>query len=108
MKMENPLIFRTGAAFRKGSGLTLEQENAMALALCRFLNANRLVRQPLLEHEPGQWDQFELRLHAFTDTGFAVMRCGLDKWMRGIDRGKQPEDMKPLEDCLKKLGKSAD
>ena len=106
--MENPLIFRTGAAFRKGSGLSLEHENSMALALCRFLNANQLVREPLREREPGQWDQFELRMHDLTDTGFAVMQCGLPKWMRGIDRGKKPEDIKALEDCLIKLNKLSD
>lgn len=74
----------------------------MASALCDFLNANGLVHRPLALHEPGQWEDFELRMNDLTDVGFEVMRCGLDKWMRGLDRGKPASDTSVLEKCLKK------
>lgn len=101
--MQNALIFRTGKVFREGSGASLEVEAALGCALCRFLNTHHLVHQPLTIREPGQWDGFELRLLDLTDRGLAVMRCGLDKWMKGLDRGKDPADTRVLENCLAKI-----
>lgn len=99
----DPLIFRTGPVFRSGSGYTLEQEAALGTSLCRFLNESGLVHIPLSLRDVGQWDDFELRLSHLTEQGFLVMRCGLDKWLKGLDRGKDVSDTSVMKKCLAKV-----
>ncbi|UTY55834.1 hypothetical protein [Massilia sp. erpn] len=101
--MSNFLIIKGGSAFRNGAGIEIDKEAAIFTALCGFLNAHGLAVAPLPVHGPGQWDDFALRVNDVNETGLALIRAGLDKWLRGIDRGKAPEDVSLLQKALEKL-----
>jgi hypothetical protein len=95
------LLVRGGPAFRSGSGCSMEDEAAMFSALHAFLGTNCLL-QPGFER-PEHWSDYELRAMHLTDEGMAVMRCGLDKWLRAIDRGTAPGRTTALEKCLRSI-----
>lgn len=97
----NPLIVRAGPNFRAGSGASLELEAAMFSSLHAFLSDSGLLR-PGFER-PDNWSDYELRTLDLTDEGMAVMRCGLHKWLRALDRGTAPAKVSALEKCLRSV-----
>ena len=96
----DPLIFRAGEKFRRGSGYTIEQEAAVCGALCEFLTTNALNTRALPSKDTRDWSSFELRFSDVTEEGLATIKAALDKWMRGIDGGKDPYDTRALTKAL--------
>lgn len=98
-KPMNFLIIRAGTEFRLGSGISIKDEAIMFSSLHRFLSVNGLLH-PEFE-APADWSDYELRASHLTDEGVAVIRCGLVKWLRAIDRGTTPTKVSALEKCLR-------
>jgi hypothetical protein len=105
--MQNYLIIRAGQNFRLGSGVSVEDEAAMFSALCDLLTRNGLTRTPLSPPHGGDWEGFELREMDLTEDGLAVIDCGLDRWLKALDRGKLPSDISIFDKCFAKLTKNA-
>ena len=104
--MDNFLILRAGPHFRLGAGIGMKQEADMFSSLCGFLQAHDLLATSI-ELPLGGWDGFELRAFDVSSNGLAVMKCGLDRWMRALDKGKPVGDVAILEKCLDKVRKAA-
>ncbi|GAB2864394.1 hypothetical protein GCM10027277_36430 [Pseudoduganella ginsengisoli] len=104
--MDNYLLIRTGPNFRLGAGIDIAEEAAVFDALCGFLKQHALLA-PSVVLPAGGWEGFELRAHDLTEEGLAVMKCGLDRWLTGQDKGKPASDVGVLEKCLAKVRKAA-
>lgn len=61
--------------------------------MAEFLQQNRLTARQLLA--PGEEPNEEFGIHTsdLTDLGCMVMMKGYDKWLRAVDRGRDPADM---------------
>jgi len=70
-----------------------------------FLARSNLLSPTAPAFPSGSLDDFQIRSGDLTEKGFKVLQCGLDKWMGGIDRGKDPSDVSVLEKCLLKVEK---
>jgi len=103
--MEDYLILRAGPRFRIGSGISVELEAAMWRAFHDFLARSNLLSPTAPAFPSGSLDDFQIRSGHVTEKGIKVLRCGLDKWMRRIDNGKDPSDVSVLETCLLKVEK---
>jgi hypothetical protein len=98
----NTLLFRAGKNFRLGAGISEASEAALCSALCDFLVSHDLAASRLGAND-GSWEHFEIRVKDLTPDGVEVLKGGLDNWLRGIDRGKDPSDTGALSRALKKL-----
>jgi len=105
MQKHNYLFFRGGADFRGGSGYSVETEAGMCHALCRFLTSNGLNSKELPVDDVESWEGFELRHADVNALGLAVMQIGFRRWLRGIDKGKDPSDVGSLKRALKEVRK---
>ena len=70
------------------------------IALHRFLVGHNLLHEPLLSENETITDSFELWKSDLTDEGYALISAGYMKWLRGIDRGKNVEDVTILQKTL--------
>ena len=71
--------------------------------LARFLDDHGLTRSPVATRAID--DAFAIRSTDLTEDGLQLMRAAYDAWLRGIDRGRSPEDVRSLEKALRKLRK---
>ena len=92
------LVIRAGENFRRSSGISVEDEVRLFSTLHQFLSANGLLCAEF--DVPADWSSYELRSSHLTEEGVAVIRCGLDKWLRAVDRGTSPEKASALKNCL--------
>ncbi len=102
--MRDFLLLKGGPTFRLGSGLSEATEREMWDALFALLRANDLLAGGVaLPSSSAASEGFSLRTTHLNERGFAVMQCGLDKWLRAIDRGRPPSDTSVLQKCLAKV-----
>jgi len=66
-----------------------------------FLQDNGLTTRELLSEDQPVTEELKVMKSDLTDDGFAVVKAAYDKWLRGIDRGKDIEDVTLLEKSLK-------
>ena len=96
-------MLKGGAASRRGSGASIEEEAAYLGAAIAFINANSLALEPIPLPAKGDWEGFELRRSQLTEEGFQFFSKNRTKWLTGIDRGKDPSDTSSLNRALKKF-----
>jgi hypothetical protein len=101
--MQDFLLLRAGEKFRRGSGISIEREFSMWTALLCFLQDNKLKLTTTVLTDQSELEGLELRSVDLTEAGVDVMRCGLDKWLKGLDRGKDPSDVAVFTKCLAKV-----
>jgi len=97
------LILRAGKNFRAGSAVSAELERELWLSLSSFLNAQKCVKSPIVVPDLEDMEGFELRSKSLSEKGLQLVKAGLDKWLKGIDRGKPPSDISILEKALAKI-----
>jgi hypothetical protein len=95
------LVIRAGENFRRGSGISVDDEKRLFSALHEFLLTNDLLHTGF--DAPSDWSDYELRSSHLNEEGLAVVQCGLDKWLKAIDRGTSPEKASSLNKCLVKV-----
>lgn len=68
-----------------------------------FLQENHLTTRTILD--PGSEPEVSLRIMKsdLTDEGYEVVKAAYDKWLRGIDKGKDVSDLTTLEKALEKI-----
>ncbi len=101
--MNDYLIFRGGADYREWGGVTKEKEIEIWRSLIEFLDTNQLMLKRVEIANLHDMEGVELRSGSLNELGNAVIKCGFDKWLRGIDKGKSPSNLSALEKCLEKL-----
>jgi hypothetical protein len=79
---------------------TDEQIHSIFRSLVFFLQENGLTTRVLLEKNELITDDFAIKVSDLTDNGFELMRKCHDKWLRGIDKGKDPANLKVFEKGL--------
>jgi len=100
--VRDQLVLRGGEAARRGSGLSPEKEYEMWRNLLAFLANNGLATTlPALSATPESIDFIELRYSNLTQTGQLVLRAGMDKWLKAMDRGQPASNLAALEKALK-------
>lgn len=100
--MSDFLILRAGSKFRLGSGIAEEREFEIWSNLLSFLRQNSLLAVSF-EIDAESMEGRELRSSHLTEKGVLVIRDGLDKWMRWLDKGKPAADVSILQKSLTKF-----
>jgi len=87
-----------------GNPETIEHIERRFRSLAEFLKSNDLLSENacLPEITSPISPTYCIRSSHLTHFGLAVMKAGYDKWLRAIDRGKSPEDIKLLVTALQK------
>jgi hypothetical protein len=84
--------------------LTLNQDLRLRFfVLMKFLQEHGLTKSPAIGSISDIDDSFSLKSSDLTDEGMLLMKDGYSRWVRGIDKGKSPEDVRILEKSLKKI-----
>jgi hypothetical protein len=68
-----------------------------------FLQKNNLVVRKLIDNESDIDENFCYKVSDLTDEGLEFTKIALAKYVNGIDRGKDPSNVKVLERELKKM-----
>jgi hypothetical protein len=68
-----------------------------------FLQNNGLANREILASSQPVSDALQIKKSDLTDDGFAVVKASYDKWLRGIDKGKEISDVTALEKALEKV-----
>ncbi len=68
-----------------------------------FIQSNGLATRQILCDEDPVTNSLEIRKSDLTDEGFQVVQSAYDKWLRGIDKGKQISDVSALYKALSKI-----
>jgi hypothetical protein len=92
---------------RPGSIETLEDVAGRFWAVVSFLQSNGLTSRVIASGPEAIDKRFEIWSGDLTPKGLAVMRAGYDKWLGAIDRGKNPEDVTPLQRALQRINREA-
>ena len=72
-------------------------------ALIQFLQEHQLTVKLLLEQGEPLTDESKLMRSDLTDKGFLLYQRAEQKWLKGIDRGKDPTDMRVFAKELTKI-----
>lgn len=87
-------------------GTELKQDVQLRFrTIATFLQDHGLTKKPLLKNASDIEEDFCIRSADLTEDGLQFMRQVYDKWVRSIDRGKSPQDVKMLERALAQLRK---
>ena len=86
-----------------GSSMNPAEVKKMFRVLVDFLQANNLTTHTLLRPNEIPAEDFIIRAGDLTPQGLNLFRRGVEKWIGGIDRGKDPHDVTPLKLALKKI-----
>jgi hypothetical protein len=62
------------------------------ITLCSFLSANGLLKESLNPAPIEEGKDFEIKASHLTTDGLALMKSGYSKWLKSLDRGKEPQD----------------
>src|SRR5262245_24142974 len=73
--------------------------------LAAFLEDNGLAKRVLLSSKDVITDAFCISTSDLTDEGFELMRRGYDKWLRALDKGKDPGYTRILQRILEGIRK---
>lgn len=68
-----------------------------------FLQENDLVTREILSAEDPVTEELQIRKSDLTDEGFELVKNAYDKWLRGIDKGKEIADVSVLNKALSKI-----
>lgn len=85
-----------------GSTETIEQIHLRFRSLIDFLQNNGLTTKVILEKNAPITDELAIKVSDLTENGFQLIKKCHDKWLRGIDKGKNPTDMRVFEKELTK------
>lgn len=87
----------------KGNSESLESIHVRFRAICSFLNEHSLTKTKIDFSDSQLTDDFELNTNQLTNEGLEFIKLAYDKWVQGIDRGRDPSDTTYL---VKKLNKN--
>lgn len=88
---------------RPGNPDPPERYYSMHWHLTDFLQRHGLTKRVLASSLTDITDDSQIHTDDLTDEGFEFMRSGYQKWLRALDRGKDPTDTRILEKELAKL-----
>lgn len=90
--------------FTQRIGATPEAEvHAFYRALVNYLQAHQLTVHLVLEKDGPLTDESKLMYSDLTSKGFRLYQRAEQKWLKGIDRGKDPTDMSVFDKELARL-----
>lgn len=88
---------------RPGNSTPRERVIGTMWAFVQFLQNNGLsVRTLAASRDEVDHDEFSVCSDDLTSIGLAVVKASHDKWLRSIDRGRDPSDTKILDKELAK------
>ena len=68
-----------------------------------FVQSNGLAKREILRDDEPITENLEIRKSDLTDEGFELVKSAYDKWLRGIDNGKEISDVSVLSKALSKI-----
>jgi len=87
----------------KGNPETMSDIRERFWQVTAFLQQHRLVTHPLAAGIDEIGEEFEIRRSHVTENGFRLLQAAYDKWLRKLDKGMAPSDMRLFERELSKL-----
>lgn len=100
------ILLQVGWFTRPGWATPEAKVHAFYRALVHYLQAHQLTVRLVLERNEPLTDESKLMRSDVTDKGFLLYQRTEQKWLKGIDRGKKPDDMKIFDKELAKLESS--
>jgi hypothetical protein len=96
-------LLQIGWFTRPSVGTPEAKVHAYYRALLDFLQQHQLTVRPVLEKDESLSDESKLMRSDLTDKGFILYGLAEQKWLKGIDRGKDPTDMKVFANELARI-----
>lgn len=87
----------------KGNPETLDHIRSRLWEIANFLQQHGLATQQLASSIADINEEFEIRRSHLTEHGFRLIQAAYDKWLRKVDKGMSPSDVRLLERELTKL-----
>ncbi|RZJ90568.1 MAG: hypothetical protein EOO60_08820 [Hymenobacter sp.] len=98
------IIFKVGWLTQvRGNESRIEHIHTIVKSLLGYLQKHQLVVQPILEIGEPITDELKLMRSNLTDRGFRLYKQAEQKWLKGIDRGRDPTNMGVFDRELAKL-----
>lgn len=87
---------------RPGGNYSVDWVSQKFWTLTDFLQRSSLTVRTLAHSPSDITDDFEIRSDDLTEEGLQFMRTGYQKWLRMLDRGGDPSDIRILDKELAK------
>jgi hypothetical protein len=96
-------LLQVGWFTRPSWAIPEAEVHAFYRALLHYLQDHQLTVRPVLERNEPLSDESKLMRSDITDKGFQLYQRAEQKWLKGIDKGKKPDDMSIFDRELAKL-----